>query len=117
MSLHFNFDDYKQALTTPSITINGVTYTAEPLSFRDTLALRENLIGIEWNSLTADQFTDLVEVLCEKAKIPLEPLQALPFDALLHFVICFFRYLFPNLGVENSNTNPTNGTEPDTNHL
>jgi hypothetical protein len=90
---NINLDDYLKAIETPTLTLNGVTYTTKPLSFRSAVKLQKRLSSLSGD----DQLENLQQFtvdLCNEVGLPADALLDLPPEIFMKVVEDFFMCLF-----------------------
>ncbi len=94
----FNADEYLSALTPPSITIGGETYTGKLLSFDELQPFQDRFAQIQADDLSLKEFRDLTGELCEALDLPKDKVLTLPAPAMLAATASFFQSLLGQQG-------------------
>lgn len=106
--IKMNADDYLSAIETPSLTLNGQTYTTKPLSFRSAVKLQKRLSSLSGDD-QLEQLQQFTIELCAEVDLPADEILDLPPAVFMKVVEEFFLSLFG--AVVPSKPSATRGTK------
>ena len=87
----FDADAYLKALTPPSFTIGGETYTGKLLSFDEMLPFQERFAQVEEGKASLEEIRDVARELCTALELPADKVLSLPMGGVMAAVADFLR--------------------------